>query len=79
MTLFKIQIVTIQIRGTIQNIRYYSISEYEQRTSTHQRVAQAPKLPTIQGTNYWMKATCVGSGYECVIVMRVISRVIFHS
>ena len=29
--------------------------------------------------HYSMIATCVGGGYECVIIMRVISRVIFHS
>ena len=27
--------VTIQIRGTIQNIKYYSNSEYEQENPTH--------------------------------------------
>ena len=36
-------LVTIQIRGTIQNTGYYLNSEYEQRESTHEGVAQAPK------------------------------------
>ena len=47
---YGIQLDTIQIRGTIQNMMYYSNSEYEQCKSTHQGVDQAPKFVTIQGT-----------------------------
>ena len=38
---------TIQIHGTVQNTRYYLNLKYEQCTSTHSGVAQAPKLFTI--------------------------------
>ena len=52
--------VTIQIRGTIQNTCYYSNSEYEQCTSTHPGVARAPKLFTIQAL---FEALILDGGY----------------
>ena len=45
---------TIQIRGTIQNIRYYSNSEYEQENPTHkvdEPLQEVSSLCTVLGNN----------------------------
>ena len=70
---------TIQIRGTIQKSGTIQIQNMNCARALTREWLRHPNFLLFKALTIWMKATCVGSGYECVIVMRVISRVKFHN